>query len=72
MNVSFDFSGKSVIVTGAARGIGRVMVRRFVEAGADVVAADRDEPGLRETCADLPAERVTAVVADVSQEDGRE
>jgi NAD(P)-dependent dehydrogenase (short-subunit alcohol dehydrogenase family) len=59
-----------VIVTGAARGIGRVMVRRFVAAGADVVAADRDEPGLLETCADLPADRVTAVVADVSQEAG--
>jgi NAD(P)-dependent dehydrogenase (short-subunit alcohol dehydrogenase family) len=70
VNVSFDFSGQSVIVTGAARGIGRVMVRRFVEAGADVVAADRDEAGLAETCADLRDSQVTAVVADVSQEAG--
>jgi NAD(P)-dependent dehydrogenase (short-subunit alcohol dehydrogenase family) len=70
VNVSFDFSDRTVIVTGAARGIGRVMVRRFVEAGAQVVAADRDEAGLHETCADLPPERVAAVVADVSSEAG--
>ena len=66
-SVRFDFSGQGVIVTGAARGIGRVMVRRFVESGASVVAADRDEPGLAETCGDLPAERITAIVADVSR-----
>jgi NAD(P)-dependent dehydrogenase (short-subunit alcohol dehydrogenase family) len=70
MSVRFDFSGQGVIVTGAARGIGRVMARRFVEAGACVVAADRDEPGLAETCADLPAERTAAIVADVSTEEG--
>ncbi|MGH2614991.1 MAG: SDR family NAD(P)-dependent oxidoreductase [Thermomicrobiales bacterium] len=68
MNVSFDFSGRSVVVTGAARGIGRVMVHRFVEAGAMVVAADRDRAGLEETCAGLSADQVTAIVADVSGE----
>lgn len=68
--VSFDFSGRVAIVTGAARGIGRVMVHRFVEAGARVVAADRDEAGLAETCAGLPEEHVAAVVADVSTEAG--
>jgi glucose 1-dehydrogenase len=70
VNISFDFSGKSVVVTGAARGIGRVMVHRFVDAGAAVVAADRDEAGLSETLADVAADRVVAVVADVSGETG--
>ena len=68
MNVQFDFTDRAVIVTGAARGIGRVMTHRFVAAGASVVAADRDEEGLAETCADLPAERVVAVTADISDE----
>jgi NAD(P)-dependent dehydrogenase (short-subunit alcohol dehydrogenase family) len=70
VNVSFDFSDRVVIVTGAARGIGRVLTKRFTEAGARVVAADREVAGLTETCAALPSDRVTPLVADVSAEDG--
>jgi NAD(P)-dependent dehydrogenase (short-subunit alcohol dehydrogenase family) len=70
MTVSFDFSDRVVIVTGAARGVGRVMVQRFAAAGASVVAADRDEAGLTETCQPLDSERVASIVADVSSEDG--
>jgi NAD(P)-dependent dehydrogenase (short-subunit alcohol dehydrogenase family) len=70
MNVQFDFSGQTVIVTGAARGIGRVMVQRFVAAGAGVVAADRDEAGLNETLRDLDASMVAAVVADITSAEG--
>jgi 3-oxoacyl-[acyl-carrier protein] reductase len=32
-----DLSGKTAIVTGSARGIGRAIVLRFAAAGADVV-----------------------------------
>ena len=70
MDVTFNFSGKVVIVTGAARGIGRVMVQHFAAAGAAVVAADRDAPGLGETCAGLPSEQVEMTVSDVSSESG--
>jgi 2-deoxy-D-gluconate 3-dehydrogenase len=38
----FDLSGKNAVVTGGAMGIGRGIVRRFVEAGANVVVADLD------------------------------
>ena len=45
-----DFTGKSVIVTGAARGVGLAIAERFVRAGAFVVCADVDEVRLeRET-----------------------
>ncbi len=70
MSVSFDFSDRAVIVTGAARGIGRVMVERFAAAGASILAADRDADGLAETCRDLDPARVASLVADVSTEDG--
>jgi len=69
MNISYDFSGEVAIITGAARGVGRAMVPAFVAAGCQVIAADRDAGGLRETCEPLgPA--VRAVQADVSTEDG--
>ena len=43
--VTDDFGGKVAIVTGAAGGIGRVILRRFAEAGARVVLADVDVEG---------------------------
>jgi len=38
---SFDLTGKVAVVTGGSRGIGRVIVQGFAEAGADVVIASR-------------------------------
>jgi len=65
----FRFAGKVAVVTGAARGVGREIVRAFVDAGAHVVAADRDRDGLTETCRPHGA-RVNAIVADISTTDG--
>ena len=67
--VAYDFSGKVAIVTGAARGVGRAIVSQFVKAGANVVGADRDEAGLRETC-QPHGNNVRAVVADISTLNG--
>lgn len=72
MAIRFDFADQVVIMTGAARGIGRVMTRRFAEAGARVVVADRDESGLAETVDGLPADQIASIVADVSTLDGVE
>ncbi|MCB1353176.1 MAG: SDR family oxidoreductase [Rhodobacteraceae bacterium] len=41
-----DLQGKSVIVTGAANGIGLAAARLFVKAGASVIMADHDEEKL--------------------------
>ena len=65
MNVSYDFSGRVVIVTGAARGVGRQLVRDFAATGASVVAADRDADGLTETVATC-GDSARAVTADIS------
>ncbi len=71
MDATFDFSGKIVIVTGAARGVGRALVQAFAAAGAQVVAADRDAEGLAETAAPFGG-AVVSVVADVSTRAGAE
>ena len=70
MNISFDFTGKSVVVTGAARGIGRVMVQQFAEAGANVVAADRERAGLEATRELVGSPQITLIVADISSPEG--
>jgi len=67
--VTYDLQGEVVIVTGAARGVGRAIVRRFVEAGARVLAADRDADGLAETV-DAHGDEVVGVVADISTTEG--
>jgi NAD(P)-dependent dehydrogenase (short-subunit alcohol dehydrogenase family) len=41
---TLDFSGEVVVVTGGARGLGRVIAATFLAAGADVVVCGRHEP----------------------------
>lgn len=66
--VKFDFGDQVAVVTGAARGVGRALVRAFFDAGARVVACDRVEAGLTETC--RPCAGAMPVVADISTPEG--
>ncbi len=65
MDVSFDYTDRVAIVTGAARGVGRSLVASFANAGASVLAADRDTDGLAVTCQAHDQSRVRAVTADI-------
>ena len=64
-----DLSGKSAIVTGGSRGIGRAIVLRLAAQGADVAFSYRgNEAAARETTAAVEAlgRRALAVQGDVS------
>lgn len=56
-------SGKVVLVTGAARGSGRVHCRRFADVGADVIAMDRSVSELSDTATDVTSRGRACVTA---------
>ena len=60
--------GRTVVVTGAAKGIGRAMVLGFVGLGDTVIAADIDAPALKALKDESP--QVVIVEADISRADG--
>ncbi|MFM9935195.1 MAG: SDR family NAD(P)-dependent oxidoreductase [Novosphingobium sp.] len=60
------FQDKTVVVTGAASGIGRATALLFAAEGAKVYAADIDEAGLAKTAADSNGS-VTTVRCDVTK-----
>ena len=64
-----DFSGKTVIVTGGAKGIGEAVTREFARAGANVFCADVDEAAGAKIGAESAslAGSITFVNTDVSQ-----
>jgi meso-butanediol dehydrogenase / (S,S)-butanediol dehydrogenase / diacetyl reductase len=60
------FNDKTVLVTGAASGIGLAAARRFLDEGARVVMLDIDGDKLEEAAAKLPQDRVLVQVGDTA------
>jgi len=60
------FNDKTVLVTGAASGIGLAAARRFLDEGARVVMLDIDEAKLKEAAGGLPQDRVLVQVGDTA------
>ena len=65
----FDLTGKTVIVTGAGRGLGRAMARGIAQAGAATVVAGRTAADVEAAAADIEAGggRVLAVPFDATR-----
>jgi 3-oxoacyl-[acyl-carrier protein] reductase len=82
MSMTFDFTGRTVLVTGGARGIGRALSQFFADAGADLAIADVAAEALAEATTALPgaiplqidvsdAASVAAGIDDVLSRTGR-
>lgn len=65
-DVTFDFTGRRYVVTGASSGMGREIALELAAAGADVLAIARNEERLAKVQAADPARIVTAAVSDVA------
>lgn len=63
------FAGKTVIVTGAASGIGRATASRVAREGGRVVAVDVSDERLEEFARSLPEAQVITVVGDITKQD---
>lgn len=65
------FSGRTVVITGAASGMGLETARAFASKGAEVVMADRDSAGLDRYHAELSRDgaKIHKVTVDVSNPD---
>ncbi len=69
MAMTIDFTGKTVLVTGAGRGLGKAMALTFADCGADVYLGNRKEEEGLETVREIEAmgRRSGFTVCDVSK-----
>ena len=61
----FTLDGKSALVTGSGRGIGRALARKLTACGASVMLTDIDETPLREAAAEA-GERARCLAGDLT------
>jgi 3-oxoacyl-[acyl-carrier protein] reductase len=70
----FDLAGRTVIVTGGGKGIGKVYAQEFAKVGANVVAADIDEAAAKAVADSIAADGGAALGlgADIASEEATE
>ena len=62
-----SFTGKRILLTGAAGGLGEITAKAFAEAGATLILSSRNEQKLNEIAAALPGGPHEVIAADLSQ-----
>ncbi|WP_420112457.1 SDR family NAD(P)-dependent oxidoreductase [Pseudactinotalea sp.] len=70
MNVTYDFIGRTALVTGGSSGMGAATVRAFAQAGAATAIVDRDGDAAQRLAAELTqaGHRARGIGCDVTDE----
>lgn len=67
MNNPMTLAGRSIVVTGAAQGIGRAIAELAIALGGCVTAVDLNEAALAELSEPLDANRLLTIVGDIAK-----
>ena len=64
--ITFDFNGKTAVITGGAQGFGLDIAKRFLKSGAQVIIWDVDSKMLEKAIKDLDNPNLSSNIVDVS------
>ncbi len=70
--ITFDYTGKVALVTGAGRGLGFAISKAFLDAGATVILNDRAVSAVEQAINRLGGRRVIPAPADLARPGGAE
>ena len=64
--ITFDFNGKTAVITGGAQGFGLDIAKRFLKSGAKVIIWDTDAKMLEKSIQDINNPNLSSYIVDVS------
>lgn len=70
--MTWNLNGKTALVTGGSKGIGKAVVEEFLSLGANVIAVARSQETLDELAAEVKTDKLTTLTADLSTTEGIE
>ena len=65
-NISFDFKGRTAIVTGGAQGFGLDITKRLIRSGASVIIWDNDQKMVEKAIEDIKSPNLSYNIVDIS------
>ncbi len=64
--ISFDFKGRTAIVTGGAQGFGLDITKRFIRSGANVIIWDNEKRMVEKAIEDIKSPNLSFNIVDIS------